>query len=100
MADLAKTRERGYSLNPGRLVASSWGVGAAFRYPDGRVAGAFSLAAIDSRMQPERQRDLARHLTEEVGRMELLLATMFLSKSRPQEAAIRPLAVPARSRSA
>jgi DNA-binding IclR family transcriptional regulator len=100
LADVAKTRERGFSLNPGRLVASSWGVGAAFRYPDGRVAGAFSLAAIDSRMQPERQRDLARHLTEEVGRMELLLATMFLSKSRPQEAAIRPLAVPARSRSA
>ena len=79
-ADLALTRERGFSLNPGRLVASSWGVGAAFRYPDGRVAGAFSLAAIDSRMQPARQNELARHLAEEVARMEALLAEMFLSK--------------------
>lgn len=79
-ADVAQTRERGFSLNPGRLVASSWGVGAAFRYPDGRVAGAFSLAAIDSRMQPARQSELAVHLTQEVGRMERLLAEMFVPK--------------------
>jgi len=80
MADLKLTRERGVSLNPGRLVASSWGMGAAFRYPDGRVAGALSLAAIDSRMQPPRQPELARQLLAEVAEMERLLARMFLSK--------------------
>lgn len=79
-ADVALTRERGFSLNPGRLVASSWGVGKAFRYPDGRVAGAFSLAAIDSRMLPARQGELVEHLGAEVARMERLLAGMFVPK--------------------
>jgi len=89
--DLALTRQCGYSLNPGRLVASSWGIGAAFRYPDGRVAGAFSLAAIDSRMHHGRQIELAQHLAAEVSRMEALLAEMFLSKHVPA-AAVAPSA--------
>jgi DNA-binding IclR family transcriptional regulator len=79
--DVPLARERGFALNPGRLVASSWGLGMAFRYPDGRVAGAFSLAAIDSRMQPARQVELAGHLTEEVARMERRLAGMFDAKT-------------------
>ncbi len=76
--DLELARQRGFALNPGRLVASSWGVGMAFRYPDGRVAGALSLAAIDSRMAPERQDELSGHLRAEVTRMERLLAEMFV----------------------
>ena len=78
--DITETRERGFSLNPGRLVASSWGVGRAFRYPDGRVAGAFSLAAIDSRMAPARQAELSVLLAREAARIEALLAQMFVSK--------------------
>jgi DNA-binding IclR family transcriptional regulator len=99
-ADLALARERGFSLNPGRLVASSWGVGAAFRYPDGRVAGAFSLAAIDSRMQPNRQSELAQHLANEVARMEALLAQMFLSKRTDAAEREPPLRTTPRLRSA
>ena len=79
-ADIALARERGFSLNPGRLVASSWGVGKAFRYPDGRIAGAFSLAAIDSRMQADRQVELAGHLAAEVALMERLLASLFVPR--------------------
>lgn len=79
-ADVVATRERGFSLNPGRLVASSWGIGRAFRYPDGRVAGALSIAAIDSRMTPARQAELAVPLAREAERMETLLAEMFVSK--------------------
>ena len=60
--DVAKTRERGYALNPGRIVAGSWGLGTAVMFPDGRVAGALSIAAIDSRMSAERQPELARHM--------------------------------------
>lgn len=93
-ADIAATRERGVSLNPGRLVASSWGVGRAFRYPDGRVAGAFSIAAIDSRMTPARQAELGALLAREGARMEALLAPMFLSKrgAKPMAAAAqRPI---------
>lgn len=76
-ADLAAARQRGFALNPGRLVASSWGIGMAFRYPDGRVAGALSLAAIDSRMGPERQDELAGQLRVEAAAMERQLAEMF-----------------------
>lgn len=93
--DLRLARERGFALNPGRLVASSWGVGAAFRYPDGRVAGALSLAAIDSRMQPARQLELAGHLATEVTRMERLLAEMFVPKTSSGEAQPKRLRSPA-----
>lgn len=97
--DIILTRERGYALNPGRLVASSWGIGAAFRYPDGSVAGALSIAAIDSRMQPARQRELAQHLAGEVRTIEKLLAEMFHAKRGGPAAARRPSAT-ARLRSA
>ncbi|HEV7256741.1 MAG TPA: IclR family transcriptional regulator [Bosea sp. (in: a-proteobacteria)] len=99
--DLALARERGFAVNPGRLVASSWGVGAAFRYPDGRVAGALSLAAIDSRMQPARQEELAGHLAQEVARMERLLAEMFVSGRKTASRAVgRPAAATAEARRA
>jgi len=96
--DLALARERGFAVNPGRLVASSWGIGAAFRYPDGRVAGALSLAAIDSRMQPARQQELAGHLALEVARMERLLAEMFVSGRKTTSRVGRPVAVPSEAR--
>jgi len=76
--DVAKTRERGYALNPGRIVAGSWGLGMAVRFPDGRVAGALSIAAIDIRMSAERQPELVRHMKVEVERIEGKLRTMFL----------------------
>jgi DNA-binding IclR family transcriptional regulator len=79
--DVFRTRDHGYALNPGRIVAGSWGLGAAIKFPDGRVAGALSIAAIDSRMTAERQPDLARRLMIEVERIEGRLRKMFLSAS-------------------
>lgn len=99
-ADLGLARQRGFAVNPGRLVASSWGIGVAFRYPDGRVAGALSLAAIDSRMLPARQEELAGHLAPEVERMERLLAEMFVSERKVAGRAGRPLPVPIEARRA
>jgi DNA-binding IclR family transcriptional regulator len=78
--DVAVTRAQGFAVNPGRVVASSWGVGAAFRYPDGRVAGAFSIAAIDSRMAPPRQAEIGILLRQEAAQLEGSLAAMFRSK--------------------
>ncbi len=98
--DLVLARSRGFAVNPGRLVASSWGIGAAFRYPDGRVAGALSLAAIDSRMQPARQEELAGHLALEVARMERLLAEMFVSGRKTTSRVGRPAAAPLEARRA
>ncbi|MET3890749.1 DNA-binding IclR family transcriptional regulator [Bosea sp. OAE506] len=91
-ADLAAARQRGFALNPGRLVASSWGLGIAFRYPDGRVAGALSLAAIDSRMGQERQDELASHLRAEVAAMERRLAEMFVPGRVVADRVVRPVA--------
>jgi DNA-binding IclR family transcriptional regulator len=76
--DIAETRARGYSLNPGRIVASSWGIGTAILFPDGRVAGALSIAAIDSRLTDKRQPELSYYLKREVGRIEAKLRRMFL----------------------
>jgi DNA-binding IclR family transcriptional regulator len=79
--DIALTREQGCALNPGRIVAGSWGLGVAVRFPDGRVAGALSLAAIDSRMTPDRQPELIRLLRAEAERVDAKLRRMFLSES-------------------
>jgi DNA-binding IclR family transcriptional regulator len=76
-ADVARAQEAGYALNPGRVVPSSWGVGVPLRYPDGRVAGALSMAAIDSRMQPDRQRELAGLLEIEARAVEARIAKLF-----------------------
>src|SRR5690606_34309363 len=57
--DVAATRASGYALNPGLIFANSWGIGVALRTPEGRLAGALSIAAIDSRMQEKRQLELA-----------------------------------------
>lgn len=75
--DIARTREQGYSLNPGRIFAGSWGLGAALMFPDGRVAGALSIAAIDSRMTAGRQPELAHYMKIEVERVESRLRRMF-----------------------
>lgn len=76
--DIAAARHQGYALNPGRVVAGSWGIGLPIRFPDGRIAGALSLAAIDSRMSGERRPELVRHLRSEVESVERRLRRMFL----------------------
>ena len=74
---VAQTRARGWSLNPGMVLASSWAVGRAVTFPDGRVAGALSVAAIDSRMTDERQSEIAAHLEVSVQQVEARLARKF-----------------------
>ncbi|KRE24159.1 transcriptional regulator [Bosea sp. Root483D1] len=76
-AEIALTRRQGFALNPGHIVASSWGVGVPVHYPDGRVAGALSIAAIDSRMQPQRQEELAELLRHEARQVEHRIAAML-----------------------
>jgi DNA-binding IclR family transcriptional regulator len=81
--DVAQTRARGFALNPGLVVANSWGVGKVIRAPDGRPAGALSIAAIDSRLQKPRQAEIAAHLAREAQIIEQKLADMFGSKGAP-----------------
>jgi DNA-binding IclR family transcriptional regulator len=81
--DVARTVDAGYALNPGRVVQSSWGIGVPLRLPDGRVAGALSIAAIDSRMQPARQEELASLLRAEAGAVEARLERLFGLEAGP-----------------
>jgi DNA-binding IclR family transcriptional regulator len=84
--DIARARDQGYALNPGRIFAGSWGMGAAIMFPDGRVAGALSIAAIDSRMTVARQPELAHRIKSEVESIEGKLRKMFVSSSAPDRA--------------
>jgi len=79
--DVARTREVGYALNPGRVIANSWGIGMAILLPDGRLAGALSIAAIDSRMGEARQKELAAQLAQEVERVQGKLKALFSSEN-------------------
>lgn len=83
-SDVARTRDRGFALNPGRLVPGSWGLGVPVLFPDGRVAGALSIAAVDSRLQPERQQALAGLLQDEARGVEARIAKLFGSEEPPR----------------
>lgn len=63
--DLVAARAAGHALNPGRIVAGSWGLGVAILWPDGRPAGALSIAAIENRMGFLRQAELVAALQRE-----------------------------------
>ncbi|CDZ54037.1 IclR family transcriptional regulator [Neorhizobium galegae] len=78
--DVARSRELGYALNPGRVIANSWGIGMAILLPDGRLAGALSIAAIDSRMGEARQKELVGLLAHEVERVQGKLKSLFGSE--------------------
>lgn len=69
--------QRGYAVNPGLVLTNSWAVGAAFRIPGARAAGAISIAAIDSRMGPERQAELGAALLQETAKIEARIAKAF-----------------------
>ncbi|MEN3148568.1 IclR family transcriptional regulator [Neorhizobium sp. IRAMC:178] len=92
--DVARSRELGYALNPGRVIANSWGIGMAILLPDGRLAGALSIAAIDSRMGEVRQKELVGLLAHEVERVQGKLKVLFSS----EKPALRKAPQAARSR--
>jgi DNA-binding IclR family transcriptional regulator len=78
--DVAATRCNGYALNPGLIIANSWGIGVVLRTPEGQVAGALSIAAIDSRMHEKRQTELAGYLLDEARIVEAKLGQIFASR--------------------
>ncbi|RKO22352.1 IclR family transcriptional regulator [Pseudarthrobacter phenanthrenivorans] len=68
-ANLARTRQAGYSVNPGLVLEGSWGIGAAVFDPSGRPAWALSLTGIEPRFKPERQEELGSLLMAEAHRI-------------------------------
>ena len=89
-------RTCGYAVNPGLVLTNSWGLGVAIRNPQGDLAGAISIAAIDSRMQEPRQSELAALLREEASRIESKLAEQFRNRGTQR---ITTVAKPGKRRS-
>ena len=89
---MSDTRARGYALNPGLYVAGSWGIGVPVRGPDGRPLGALSLAAIESRLGAERQKELVPLLQREAAALEAKLGG---SERGPPQRPARSMARPA-----
>lgn len=80
---VAITRENGFALNPGLIYPDSWGLGVVLRRPDGAIAGALSLAAIESRMQPARRTELLGKLGVEARDIENALARFYAGRAGP-----------------
>ncbi|MEP9348735.1 IclR family transcriptional regulator [Xanthobacter sp. KR7-225] len=81
---VAETRRHGYALNPGLYVSGSWGIGVAVLDAQGRPAGALSIAAIDTRLTPERQPELAALLQREARALEAALGAAAKSRGAPK----------------
>lgn len=79
---VARTRARGHALNPGLIFEGSWGMGIALRHSDSRLAGALSLAAVESRMRDDRQPELLARLQAEAARIERHLAHLAPKKGK------------------
>ena len=72
-ANLKRTRETGYSVNPGLVLEGSWGMGAAVFDQAGRPAWALSLTGIEPRFREDRQEFLGKLLMEEAHRITVQL---------------------------
>lgn len=79
---VAATRAAGYALNPGLLVAGSWGMGAAVFDGSDQPAWALSLTGIEARFSPERQPELGRLLLEHAHRLTKSLRGRRADQSR------------------
>ncbi|SFI42106.1 transcriptional regulator, IclR family [Bosea sp. OK403] len=90
---VAEARERGYAMNRGLLFPGSWGMAMVVRDAQGRADACLSLAAIESRMQPDREPFLAQLLRDEVARLEARLREFHIQdEARPaQPGASAPL---------
>ncbi|MEV0700494.1 IclR family transcriptional regulator [Saccharopolyspora sp. NPDC050389] len=62
---VARTRQRGYALNDGRIFPGSWAVGVPVRDTDGVVRASLSIATTEQRLGLKRQRELAELLHRE-----------------------------------
>jgi len=68
-ARVAATRAAGTAVNPGLIVAGSWGMAAAIFDAAGQPAWALSLTGIESRFGRERRPELGRLLLEQAHRV-------------------------------
>jgi DNA-binding IclR family transcriptional regulator len=87
---VVQTRRQGYAFNNGRILTGMSGVGVVVTGDLGEPVVALSVAAIDSRMQPERRENVAsllrteaRALSEQLGRVTQGLSPAGLRRLLP-----------------
>jgi DNA-binding IclR family transcriptional regulator len=85
---VAEARGQGYGFNRGLLFPGSWGIGMAVRDAQGRPDFCLSLAAIESRMQPDRLPRLVELLRSEVERLEARLKDFAAGETRTATAPV------------
>lgn len=66
-------REKGYAINRGSVVRESWAIGAMIRGTHGMPIAALTLAAVQSRLQPEREAELGPQLIKEAAALETVI---------------------------
>ena len=69
------TRDRGYCLQPGLVIESSWAVGVPVYDAEGRPVASISVAAIQSRLGPARSSALGNRLMQASGELTALQKT-------------------------
>lgn len=79
---VALTRRQGFAFNEGSVLPDMYAVGVAIRGAGNEPVGALSVAAIVSRMQPERRRTIIEWLTGEARELERRLAATRPEASR------------------
>lgn len=93
-----ETRQKGYSMNRGLLFPGSWGMGMIVRGAPGQVEACLSLAAVKSRMQPDREPQLAEWLAQEVAIVEQRLASAGSPQAPSSQHAVSSPSPPSRRR--
>lgn len=76
-AGIAEARRRGFSINRGAIFPGSWGIGAAVRDGDGAPVAALSIAAIEGRLDTDRQDALGAALLKEARALEGRMAALM-----------------------
>jgi DNA-binding IclR family transcriptional regulator len=71
---VAEARLTGYAVNPGLLLAGSWGIAAPIHVGPHIPPAAISITAVEARLQPKRQQELGHLLTMEAEALRKLLA--------------------------
>jgi DNA-binding IclR family transcriptional regulator len=66
---VTEARSRGYAVNP-RRAPGVVAIGMAVHYADGSLAGSISIAAIESRLPPDRIEKIARLMRNEIRKIE------------------------------
>lgn len=70
---VAETRARGFSAHRGLIHPGSWGIGVVVRDEFGQPNAALSIGAIESRLNEERQEQLAKLMQEEANKLHAQL---------------------------